>query len=63
MLGINCHKLLVNKLLNLPHQETSAASGFSVPVTQPSQTFWSPHPLPPLNLEKIKDLELSCVMY
>ena len=49
MLGINhsthrtsitfCHKLLVNKLLNLPHQETSAASGLCVPVTQPSQKF------------------------
>ena len=49
MLGINhsthrtlftfCHKLLVNKLLNLPLQEKSAATGFSVPVTQPSQTF------------------------
>ena len=44
-----CHKLLVNKLLNLPHQETSVATGFSVPVTQPSQKFWSPppHPSPP----------------
>ena len=49
MLGINhsthrtsftfCHKLLVNKLLNLPYQETRAATGFSVPVTQPSQKF------------------------
>ena len=49
MLGINhsthrtsitfCHKLLVNKLLNLPYQEKSAATGFSVPVTQPSQKF------------------------
>ena len=49
MLGINhsthrtsitfCHKLLVNKFLNLPYQETRAATGFSVPVTQPSQTF------------------------
>ena len=49
MLGINhsthrtlftfCHKLLVNKLLNLPLQEKSAATGFSVPVTQPSQKF------------------------
>ena len=56
MLGINhsthrtsitfCHKLPVNKLLNLPHQETSAATGFSVPVTQPSQKFWSPPPHP-----------------
>ena len=56
MLGINhsthrtsitfSHKLLVNKLLNLPLQEKSAATGFSVPVTQPSQKFWSPPPYP-----------------
>ena len=56
MLGINhsthrtlftfCHKLLVNKFLNLPYQETRAATGFTVPVTQSCQKFWSPPPYP-----------------
>lgn len=73
MLGINhsthrtsitfCHKLLVNKLLNLPYQETSAATDFSLRVTQPSQKFWSPpppSPLPPLNLEKKRSGAVLC---